>query len=142
MHLLQGNCTFAADRAFLLEGGGKLQPVTQRYAMYGEPNESGDNVILVCHALSGSAKVADWWGGLFSPDGVFDLERDCVIGINILWACYGSSGPAALNPAAGEPYGGEFPVVSVRDIVRAQAQVLDHLHIPRVRAVIGASIGG
>ncbi len=140
MHLLQGNCTFAADRPFLLEGGGKLQPVTLRYAVYGEPEDDGSNVILVCHALSGSAKVADWWGGLFGR--VFDLRRDCVVGINILGSCYGSSGPTAIDPATGRPYGPEFPLVSIRDIVRAQAQVLDHLDIPSVRAVVGASIGG
>ena len=142
MHLLQGNCTFATDRAFALEGGGKLQPVTLRYAVYGEPSEDGDNVILVCHALSGSAKVADWWGGLFGAGGVFDVKRDCVVGINILGSCYGSTGPATINPATGKPYGADFPLVSVRDIVRAQAQVLDMLQIPRVRAVVGASIGG
>jgi homoserine O-acetyltransferase/O-succinyltransferase len=142
MRLLQGNCTFAADRPFALEGGGKLQPVSLRYAVYGEPSDDGDNVILVCHALSGSAKVADWWGGLFGPGGVFDLRRDCVVGINILGSCYGSTGPTSINPASGKSYGAEFPLVSVRDIVRAQAQVLDLLQIPRVRAVVGASLGG
>ena len=140
MHLLQGNCTFAADRPFVLEGGGRLQPVTQRYAVYGEPEDDGSNVILVCHALSGSAKVADWWGGLFGS--VFDLDRDCVVGINVIGSCYGSTGPASINPASGRPYGSDFPLVTVRDMVRAQAHVLDHLGIPRVRAVVGASIGG
>ncbi len=140
MKVLQGNCTFATDRPFRLEGGGELQPVSVRYAVYGEPRDDGDNVILVCHALSGSAKVADWWGGLFGD--VFDLRRDCVIGINILGSCYGSTGPTSLNPATGQPYGPDFPLVTVRDIVRAQAQVLDYLEIPRVRAVVGSSVGG
>src|SRR5689334_12932846 len=140
MRVLQGNCTFASDQPFELEGGGKLQSVTQRYAIYGEPSDSGDNVILVCHALSGSAKVADWWGGLFGD--VFDLRRDCVIGINMLGSCYGSTGPASIDPVTRKAFGPDFPLVSVRDIVRAQAQVLDHLCIPRVRAVVGASIGG
>jgi homoserine O-acetyltransferase len=79
---------------------------------------------------------------LFGPDGVFDLDRDCVIGINILGSCYGSTGPTSINSATGKLYGPDFPLVSVRDIVRAQAQVLDLLQIPRVRAVVGASIGG
>ena len=140
--LLQGNHTFANDRPFPLEGGGKLQPVTLRYAVYGEPSENGENVILVCHALSGSAKVADWWGGLFGSGGVFDPRRDCVIGINILGSCYGSTGPTTVNPATGQSYGADFPLVSVRDMVRAQKQVLDFLQIRRVRAVVGASIGG
>lgn len=140
MRVLQGNCTFATDQPFALEGGGELRGVTQRYAIYGEPSDNGDNVILVCHALSGSAKVADWWGGLFGD--VFDLSRDCIIGINILGSCYGSTGPGSIDPANGKQYGRDFPLVSVRDIVRAQAQVLNHLGIPRVRAVVGASIGG
>ncbi len=140
MRVLQGNCTFAADQPFVLEGGGKLQPVTLRYAVYGEAEDDGSNVILVCHALSGSAKVADWWGGLFGS--VFDLRRDCVLGINILGSCYGSTGPSSIDAATGRQYGPDFPLVSIRDIVRAQAQVLDHLQIPRLRAVVGASIGG
>lgn len=142
MQLLQGNCTFASDRPFVLDGGGKLQPITLRYSVYGEPRDDGDNVILVCHALSGSSKVADWWGGLFGADGVFDLDRDCVIGINILGSCYGSTGPATIHCVTGKPYGPDFPLVSIRDIVRAQAHVLDYLEIPRVSAVVGASIGG
>lgn len=140
MRVLQGNCTFATDRPFFLEGGGKLQPATLRYAVYGEPRDDGDNVILVCHALSGSAKVHEWWGGLFGD--VFDVRRDCVIGINILGSCYGSTGPTSINPETGTAYGPDFPLVSVRDIVRAQAHVLDELEIPRVRAVVGASLGG
>ena len=142
MKLLQGNCTFAADQPFVLESGAQLQPVTQRYAIYGEPAEDGSNVILVCHALSGSAKVSEWWSGLFGKDGVVDLRRDCVVGINILGSCYGSTGPGSLDGETGKPYGPAFPLVTVRDIVRAQARVLDFLDIPRVRAVIGASIGG
>jgi homoserine O-acetyltransferase len=142
MKVLQGNCTFAADQPFVLDSGDQLQPVTQRYAIYGEPAEDGSNVILVCHALSGSAKVSDWWAGLFGTEGVVDLRRDCVIGINVLGSCYGSTGPSSIDGASGKPYGPDFPLINVRDIVRVQAQVLDFLEIPRVRAVIGASIGG
>lgn len=140
MRLLQG--TFTSERPFALENGATLPSLRQRYAIYGEPDTNGDNVILVCHALSGSARVADWWGGLFGKDGVFDLDRDCVVGINLLGSCYGSSGPASINPETGKLYGPEFPQVSVRDAVRAQALALDYLEIPRVRAVVGASIGG
>jgi len=112
--------------------------------------------VLVCHALSGSARVADWWPEMFSTlasataaregnsrtDGVFDLERDCVICTNILGSCYGSSGPTSINPATGKPFGPDFPLVSIRDIVRAQAHVLDELGVKHLRTVIGASIGG
>ena len=121
-----------------LDAGGSLQPVTIRFAQYGELR--GDNVVLVCHALSGSARVADWWPQMF--DGLFDLERDCVIGTNLVGSCYGSTGPASPNPATGTPYGAGFPLVSIRDAVRAQAMALQQLGIERLRVVIGGSIGG
>lgn len=141
-HLIQGSFTFAEKEGFALESGGTLRPVTVRYAQYGEPNEEGDNVVLVCHALSGSAKVDDWWPELFAEGGLLDLDKYCVIGTNILGSCYGSTGPNSVNADTGEPYGAEFPLVTVHDIVRAQARVLDHLGIEKLKLVIGASIGG
>ena len=141
-HLIQGSYTFAHDEGFALENGGHLRPVTIRYAQYGEPNEAGDNVVLVCHALSGSAKVDDWWPELFVEGGLLDLEKYCVIGTNILGSCYGSTGPNSINSETGRAYGAEFPLVTVSDIVRAQAKVLDHLGIQKLKLVIGASIGG
>jgi homoserine O-acetyltransferase/O-succinyltransferase len=136
----EGDLTFAYGEPFRLEGGGALQPVSIRYAVYGELNERRDNAVLVCHALSGSARVSDWWPEMFGK--VFDLSRDCVICTNILGSCYGSSGPASINPATGHPFGPDFPLVTIRDIVRAQAHVLDELGVRRLRTVIGASIGG
>ncbi len=141
-HLIQGAYTFAHDEGFALENGGSLRPVTIRYAQYGEPNAAGDNVVLVCHALSGSAKVDDWWPELFAEGGLLDLDKYCVIGTNILGSCYGSTGPGSINLATGRPYGADFPLVTVRDIVRAQAKVLDHLGVQKLKLVIGASIGG
>jgi homoserine O-acetyltransferase/O-succinyltransferase len=94
----------------------------------------------VCHALSGSARMADWWPEMFGT--VFDTTRDCVICTNILGSCYGSSGPTSINPATGKAFGPDFPIVTIRDIVRAQAHVLDELGVKRLRIVIGASIGG
>lgn len=146
----EGDLTFASDAPFQLESGGALQPITIRYAVYGELNRQRDNAVLVCHALSGSARAADWWPEMFSTardgdaDGgsVFDVSRDCVICTNILGSCYGSTGPTSINPATGKPYGPDFPVVSVRDIVRTQALVLDVLGVQHLRTVIGASIGG
>ncbi len=151
----EGDVVLAQDAPFRLEAGGSLQPVSIRYAIYGELNERRDNAVLICHALSGSARAADWWPEMFTPpsrakparDGdpggsVFDLSRDCVICTNILGSCYGSTGPTSVNAATSQPYGPDFPVVTVRDIVRAQSQVLDHLGIQRLRIVIGASIGG
>jgi homoserine O-acetyltransferase len=141
-YLLQGNLTFAEQQPFQLETGGKLQPVAMRYAIYGKLNPHADNVILVCHALTGSARVRDWWPGLFAPLGALDPEHHCIIGINVLGGCYGSTGPAFHNVATGEPYGPEFPLITVRDIVRAQMEVLNAFGIQRVHAVIGSSLGG
>jgi homoserine O-acetyltransferase len=136
----EGDLTFSHGAPFRLDGGGSLQPVSIRYAVYGELNERRDNAVLVCHALSGSARVADWWPEMFGS--VFNLERDCVICTNILGSCYGSSGPPSQNPLTGKPFGPEFPLVTIRDIVRAQAHVLDELGVKRLRVAIGASIGG
>jgi homoserine O-acetyltransferase len=142
----EGDFIFATDQPFQLASGGLLQPVKLHYATYGKLNERRDNAILVCHALSGSARAADWWAQLFqspeNPEGVFDLNRDFVVCSNLIGSCYGSTGPAEINPATGKAYGAEFPLVTVRDWVQAQALLLDHLGIETLRAVVGASIGG
>lgn len=127
---------------FALESGAVLPQASLHYAMYGKLNAARDNAILVCHALTGSARVADWWPDLFRDGHPLDLVKHCVIGINVLGSCYGSTGPASTNPATGRPYAADFPVVSIRDIVRVQAQLIQHLGIQQLRAVIGGSIGG
>jgi homoserine O-acetyltransferase len=141
----EGDFAFATDQPFQLFSGGSLQPVTLHYAIYGKLNEQRDNAILVCHALSGSARAGDWWPQLFltpeNANGVFDLDRDCVICVNVLGSCYGSTGPQSLNPATGKPFGRDFPLVGVSDWVRSQARLLDHLGIKTLRAVVGGSIG-
>jgi homoserine O-acetyltransferase len=140
---VEADYTFARDEPFKLAGGGQLQPVTLRYALYGKLNRARDNAILVCHALSGSARVGDWWPQLFGADSLFDTTRYCVVGVNIIGSCYGSTGPASANPQRpGENYGGEFPLITITDIVRAQARLLDYLGIERLYGVIGGSIGG
>jgi homoserine O-acetyltransferase len=133
---------FAPGEAFSLEAGGVLQSPTLRYAVYGEPNAAGDNVIFVAHALSGSARVADWWPRLFSDGGLFHGREYCVIGINMLGSCYGSTGPGSIDPLTDCPYGPNFPLVTVRDIVTLQARLLEKLKIRRLKLVMGASIGG
>ena len=142
----EGDFIFATNQPLQLYSGGSLQPVTLRYAVYGKLNERRDNAILVCHALSGSARAADWWTQLFqspeNPEGVFDLERDFVVCSNLIGSCYGSTGPATINQETGKPFGAQFPLVTVRDWVRAQSLLLDHLGIESLRAVVGASIGG
>jgi len=118
---------FVLPRDLELESGRTLTTPTLHYAVYGKLNAARDNAVLVCHALSGNALVGAWWPQLFLPGGMLDLTRDCVIGINIFGSCYGSTGPGSIDPATGKPYGPTFPLISVRDIVCAQAKLLDHL---------------
>lgn len=143
--------TFAAKTPFSLDSGATLQPVTLAYETYGALNADKSNAILICHALSGSAHAAGyhrgaekpgWWETCIGPGKAFDADRYFVICSNVLGSCYGSSGPATINPATGEPYGLGFPVVTVQDMVRAQVRLIDHLGIERLFAVAGGSMGG
>ena len=136
---LEGDFTFAVDTPFRLDSGAALQPVTLHYAVYGKLQEEAT---LVCHALSGSARVADWWPEMFGPGRLCNIERNCVIGINVLGSCYGSTGPTSTDPSTGKAYGPDFPLVTIRDMVRAQAQLLRHLGVEQLSVVIGGSIGG
>jgi homoserine O-acetyltransferase len=138
----EGDWTFARDIPFTLDAGGYLRPVTLRYALYGKLNTARDNAILVCHALSGSARVAEWWPSMIGAGRMFDTGRYCVIGVNAIGSCYGSTGPTSIDPATGRPYGGSFPLVTIADMVRAQASLLDHLGVVRLHTVVGGSIGG
>ncbi|MGA3011793.1 MAG: homoserine O-acetyltransferase [Terracidiphilus sp.] len=133
---------FVLDEHLLLECGRALAGVNLHYAVYGRLNAARDNAVLVCHALSGSALVGSWWPEIFAPGGVLSLDRDFVICINMLGSCYGSTGPGSVDPETGNIYGPDFPLVSVRDNVRAQARLLDSLGIRRLRLVLGGSIGG
>jgi homoserine O-acetyltransferase len=133
---------FALPGEFPLEAGGILRGAQLHYAVYGKINAARDNVVLACHALSGSAQVAEWWPAIFSAAGLIDPENDAVLGVNILGSCYGSTGPASTDPDTDAPYGANFPLVCVRDVVRAQALLLDSLAISQLKLAIGASIGG
>lgn len=133
---------FVLGEPLPLDCGSTLACPTLHYAVYGRLNAARDNAVLVCHALSGSALVGSWWPEIFAPGAVLSLEHDFVICINLLGSCYGSTGPGSVNPATGQSYGPDFPLVSVRDNVRAQARLLDSLGIRRVRLVLGGSIGG
>jgi homoserine O-acetyltransferase len=133
---------FVLDQHLLLDCGRTLAGVTLHYAVYGRLNAARDNAVLVCHALSGSALVGAWWPEVFAPGAVLSLEHDFVICINMLGSCYGSTGPGSVDPETGTIYGPNFPLVSVRDNVRAQAQLLDSLGVRLLRLVMGGSIGG
>jgi homoserine O-acetyltransferase len=130
------------DEPLQLESGRALAQPTLHYAVYGKLNAARDNAVLICHALSGSARVGDWWPEIFAPGAVLSLEHDFVICINLLGSCYGSTGPGSVDPATGLVYGPDFPLVSIRDNVRAQARLLDSLGIRSLRLVLGGSIGG
>lgn len=133
---------FVLGEPLSLECGRTLANPTLHYAVYGRLNAARDNAVLVCHALSGSALVGSWWPEIFAPGAVLSLEHDFVICINMLGSCYGSTGPGSVDPETGEAYGPDFPLVSIRDNVRAQAQLLDSLGIKKLRLVLGGSIGG
>ena len=156
---------FVLEQHLMLECGRTLVRPNLHYAVYGALNAARDNAVLVCHALSGSALAGEWWPDLFtvSPEaeGIVDLDRDCVICVNLLGSCYGSTGPASVNPesftesdpefdflagprakGAGRVYGPDFPLISVRDNVRAQAKLMDFLNIRKLGMAIGGSIGG
>ncbi|HKT32165.1 MAG TPA: homoserine O-acetyltransferase [Gammaproteobacteria bacterium] len=125
-----------------LECGARLHEVTLAYRSWGQLNATRDNAVLVCHALTGSADADQWWPGLLGPGHALDPEREFILCSNVLGGCYGSTGPGDINPATGRRYGGAFPVVSVRDMVRAQARLADELGIVRFALVIGGSLGG
>ena len=133
---------YSPEEDFSLEAGGMLRSPNLHYAIYGEPNAAGDNVIFITHALSGSARVADWWPRLFAEGGLLQSAGHCVIGINVLGSCYGSTGPGSINPLTGHRYGPDFPLVTISDIVRLQVRLLEKLKIRRLALVMGASIGG
>src|ERR1700758_2881832 len=133
---------YVLDAPLLLDCGRTLARVTLHYAVYGRLNAARDNAVLVCHALSGSALVGSWWPEVFGPGALLSLEQDFVICINMLGSCYGSTGPGSVDPETGKVYGPDFPLVSIRDNVRAQAQLLDSLGIRQLRLVLGGSIGG
>jgi homoserine O-acetyltransferase len=139
-------------RCFVLEGGGVLDEITIAYETWGALDASGSNAVLVCHALTGDAHAAGpsgpgqptdgWWNELIGPGKALDTNRYFVVCANALGGCQGSTGPSSMSPFDGKPYGGRFPVVSTRDIVRTQAMLADQLGISRWLSVVGGSMGG
>ena len=134
-----------------LDSGVALAPVEIAYETYGRLAPDRGNVVLVCHALTMDQHVAGpnprtgkpgWWTRMVGPGAPIDTDRDFVVCANVLGSCMGSSGPASLDPATARPYAMAFPVITIRDMVRAQAMLLDHLGVGRLRAVVGGSMGG
>lgn len=153
-----------------LDCGRELYPVRVAYETYGTLSPRRDNVILVCHALSGDAHAAGiaktppeestrdgfgaadrdgtagtglgWWDGMIGPGKAFDTDRFFVVSTNLLGGCRGTTGPSSPNPATGRPYGPDFPVITVADMVRTERAFLRELGISRLAAVAGGSLGG
>jgi len=157
-------------RPVTLDCGHELHPVRVAYETYGILSPRRDNVILVCHALSGDAHAAGvapippvestrdgfaaedrdgvrakglgWWDGMIGPGKAFDTRRFFVVSTNLLGGCRGTTGPSSIDPASGRPYGSDFPVITVADMVRTERAFLDALGIERLAAVAGGSLGG
>jgi homoserine O-acetyltransferase/O-succinyltransferase len=135
-----------------LESGRILGPIEIAYETYGTLNAECSNAILVEHAWTGSAhlagrysaeeKRAGWWDEIVGPGRLLDTDRYFVICSNVIGSCFGSTGPTSLNPKTGKRYNLSFPVITVRDMVRAQALLMDHLGIERLFSVLGGSMGG
>ena len=127
---------------FELESGDVLDGVRVAYRTWGTLSESDPSAVLVCHALTGSADVDQWWPGLIGADGAFDPDEDYIVCANILGSCYGTSGPASQRPDGERTYQADFPDISVRDMVHLQARLLEGLGVTRLSLVTGPSLGG
>ena len=134
-----------------LDCGAELAPFSIAYMTYGTLNAAKSNAILICHALTGDQFVVGphpitgkpgWWETIVGPGRPVDTDRYFVICPNIIGGCMGSTGPASINPATGKPYGLDFPVITIRDMVRAQVRLIDRLGIGDLFSVIGGSMGG
>jgi homoserine O-acetyltransferase len=135
----------------MLDGGASLSQIEIAYETYGSLNADGSNAILLCHALTGDQHVASahprtgkpgWWSRMVGEGKPIDPARHFIVCANVLGSCMGSSGPASIDPATGAPYAMRFPVITLRDMVRAQALLLDHLGVWTLAAVVGGSMGG
>lgn len=142
---------FSFEDGLVLESGQRLAPVTLAYETYGTLNREKSNAILVEHTLTHDAHAAGyhpgrkrpgWWNDMIGPGKAFDTDKYFVICSNVIGGCKGSTGPSSLNPATGKPYGLDFPIITVKDMVSAQVRLLDHLGISRLLSIAGGSMGG
>jgi homoserine O-acetyltransferase len=144
--------TFAEPPSELtLESGEKLGPITLAYETYGPLNDEKSNAILVVHALSGDAHAAGfhegeknpgWWDVMIGPGKGLDTDKYFVICSNVIGGCRGSTGPSSTNPRTGQPYGLDFPIITIGDMVNAQRRLIEHLGVAKLLTVIGGSMGG
>jgi homoserine O-acetyltransferase len=147
-----GTMRFPAGKGALrLDSGARLEPLEIAYKTYGRLNETKTNAILVCHALTGDQHAGSvnpvtgrpgWWDRVIGPGLPLDPDRYFVIATNVIGGCMGSTGPASTNPKTGQPYGLAFPIITIADMVRAQAMLIEALGIETLFAVVGGSMGG
>lgn len=130
----------AAD--FKLENGTVLPSIRIAYHTYGQLNADKSNVVWVCHALTASSDVADWWKGLVGENCLINPRKYFIVCANILGSCYGSTGPTSINPHTGKPYYSNFPQVTIRDMVQSYILLRKHLGIDKIHLLMGGSMGG
>jgi len=133
---------FQHNQPFQLESGGLLPGLTIAYQTYGSMNASKSNIVWVCHALTANADTAHWWPGLIGDRRCIDPANDFIVCANILGSCYGSTGPLSRDPVTNQPYYSDFPLVTIRDMVRAHIILRKHLGIEEIRLLMGGSMGG
>ncbi len=133
---------FHYPHGFELENGQLLPEIDIAYHTYGTLNPDKSNVVWICHHLTASSAVADWWPGVVGSGFVLDPARYFIVCANILGSCYGSTGPQSINPVTGQPYFGQFPQVTIRDMVKAHILLRRHLGIDAVQLLVGGSMGG
>ena len=138
--------TFAQHPAeLILESGEKFGPITLAYETFGQLNKEKSNAILILHALSGDSHVAGpggWWENFVGPGKGIDTDKYFVICSNVLGGCRGSTGPSSINPKTSKPYGIDFPIITIGDMVNAQRRLIDYLGIEKLLSVVGGSMGG
>jgi homoserine O-acetyltransferase len=146
-----GTWRFPADQPLRLDSGATLSPLEIAYKTYGRLNAEKSNAVLVCHALTGDQHLASthpvtgkpgWWDRVVGPGKPLDPARYFIICTNVVGGCMGSTGPASINPATGQPYALSFPVITIGDMVRAQAMLIEAMGIDTLFAVVGGSMGG
>ena len=133
---------FTHSHPFELECGKTLPEVTIAYHTYGTLNAAKSNVVWVCHALTANSDAVGWWPGLIGQDCVINPEKYFIVCANILGSCYGSTGPLSIDPKTLEPYYSSFPMVTIRDIVKAHILLRQHLGIDNIYLLMGGSMGG
>ena len=133
---------FHYSETFELEDKRKLAKLDIAYHTWGKLNDSADNVIWICHALTANSNAADWWLGMIGPGLVFDTNKYFVVCANFPGSCYGSTGPVSINPETDQPYYHQFPSITIRDMIKAFQLVREHLGVRKIHSLVGGSMGG